>query len=98
MAAAAAAKVEEPAQLSVQKMELQSEDEDGDRAGGQGDIQPVGHDYVEEVGREGFPSPVIYCILYLEALQMEIIYGKFSSEMSSGLCWRETQKYSLISL
>uniref|UniRef100_A0A3Q0RIF2 Zinc finger RNA binding protein 2 n=1 Tax=Amphilophus citrinellus TaxID=61819 RepID=A0A3Q0RIF2_AMPCI len=44
-----AAKVEEPAQLSVQKMELQSEDEDGDRAGGQGDIQPVGHDYVEEV-------------------------------------------------
>uniref|UniRef100_A0AAQ5XG47 Zinc finger RNA-binding protein n=1 Tax=Amphiprion ocellaris TaxID=80972 RepID=A0AAQ5XG47_AMPOC len=35
--------------LSVQKMEPQSEDEDGDRAGGQGDIQPVGHDYVEEV-------------------------------------------------
>ncbi|XP_054874794.1 zinc finger RNA-binding protein isoform X6 [Amphiprion ocellaris] len=48
-AAAAAAKQEEPAQLSVQKMEPQSEDEDGDRAGGQGDIQPVGHDYVEEV-------------------------------------------------
>uniref|UniRef100_A0A3P8RS88 Zinc finger RNA-binding protein n=1 Tax=Amphiprion percula TaxID=161767 RepID=A0A3P8RS88_AMPPE len=47
--AAAAAKQEEPAQLSVQKMEPQSEDEDGDRAGGQGDIQPVGHDYVEEV-------------------------------------------------
>lgn len=46
----AAAKVEEPAQPSVQKMEPQSEDEDGDRAGGQGDIQPVGHDYVEEVG------------------------------------------------
>ncbi|XP_031599280.1 zinc finger RNA-binding protein isoform X4 [Oreochromis aureus] len=44
-----AAKVEEPAQPSVQKMEPQSEDEDGDRAGGQGDIQPVGHDYVEEV-------------------------------------------------
>lgn len=47
-----AAKVEEPAQPSVQKMEPQSEDEDGDRAGGQGDIQPVGHDYVEEVGRK----------------------------------------------
>ncbi|XP_051803202.1 zinc finger RNA-binding protein isoform X5 [Acanthochromis polyacanthus] len=45
---AAAAKQEEPVQLSVQKMEPQSEDEDGDRAGGQGDIQPVGHDYVEE--------------------------------------------------
>uniref|UniRef100_A0A7N6AU29 Zinc finger RNA-binding protein n=1 Tax=Anabas testudineus TaxID=64144 RepID=A0A7N6AU29_ANATE len=27
-------------------------DEDGDRAGGQGDIQPVGHDYVEEVRNE----------------------------------------------
>uniref|UniRef100_A0A3Q4HPZ2 Zinc finger RNA binding protein 2 n=1 Tax=Neolamprologus brichardi TaxID=32507 RepID=A0A3Q4HPZ2_NEOBR len=45
----AAAKVEEHAQPSVQKMDPQSEDEDGDRAGGQGDIQPVGHDYVEEV-------------------------------------------------
>lgn len=44
-----AAKVEEPMQQSLQKMEPQSEDEDGDRAGGQGDIQPVGHDYVEEV-------------------------------------------------
>ncbi|KAK1896977.1 Zinc finger RNA-binding protein [Dissostichus eleginoides] len=40
-------KVEEP--VSAQKMEPQSDDEDGDRAGGQGDIQPVGHDYVEEV-------------------------------------------------
>ncbi|XP_029938934.1 zinc finger RNA-binding protein isoform X3 [Salarias fasciatus] len=45
----AAAKVEEPVQPLVQRMEPQSEDEDGDRAGGQGDIQPVGHDYVEEV-------------------------------------------------
>ncbi|XP_042273804.1 zinc finger RNA-binding protein isoform X2 [Thunnus albacares] len=44
-----AAKVEEPMQQSVQKMESQSDDEDNDRAGGQGDIQPVGHDYVEEV-------------------------------------------------
>lgn len=35
---------------SVQKTEPQSDDEDGDKAGGQGDIQPVGHDYVEEVG------------------------------------------------
>ncbi|TMS19976.1 Zinc finger RNA-binding protein [Larimichthys crocea] len=44
-----AAKVEEPMQQSAQKMEPLSDDEDGDRAGGQGDIQPVGHDYVEEV-------------------------------------------------
>ncbi len=26
-----------------------SDDEDGDGTGAQGDIQPVGHDYVEEV-------------------------------------------------
>ncbi|XP_028260332.1 zinc finger RNA-binding protein isoform X3 [Parambassis ranga] len=48
-AVVAAAKVEEPVQPSVQKMEPQSEDEDSDRPGCQGDIQPVGHDYVEEV-------------------------------------------------
>lgn len=47
-----AAKVEEPMQQSAQKMESQSDDEDCDRAGGQGDIQPVGHDYVEEVSRK----------------------------------------------
>lgn len=52
MVVVAAAKVEEPMQQSAQKMEPQSDDEDGDRAGGQGDIQPVGHDYVEEVSRE----------------------------------------------
>ncbi len=46
-----AAKVEEPTQQSVQKVQPLSDDEDGDRAGGQGDIQPVGHDYVEEVTR-----------------------------------------------
>lgn len=44
----AAPRVEEPMQQPLQKMDPQSEDED-DRAGGQGDIQPVGHDYVEEV-------------------------------------------------
>ncbi|KAF7667819.1 hypothetical protein LDENG_00043020 [Lucifuga dentata] len=44
-----AAKVEESMQQSIQKMDPQSDDEDDDRAGGQGDIQPVGHDYVEEV-------------------------------------------------
>lgn len=44
-----AAKVEELMHQSLQKMEPHSEDEDGDKAGGQGDIQPVGHDYVEEV-------------------------------------------------
>lgn len=47
-----AAKVEEPMQQSAQKMEPLSDDEDGDRAGGQGDIQPVGHDYVEEVSKQ----------------------------------------------
>nr|XP_057928558.1 zinc finger RNA-binding protein [Doryrhamphus excisus] len=49
-ALAMAVKVEEPVQPPpVVKAEPQSEDEDGDKAGGQGDIQPVGHDYVEEV-------------------------------------------------
>ncbi|KAK7136599.1 hypothetical protein R3I93_016822 [Phoxinus phoxinus] len=33
----------------VVKTDPSSEDEDGDGAGAQGDIQPVGHDYVEEV-------------------------------------------------
>ncbi|MEQ2247586.1 hypothetical protein ILYODFUR_010857 [Ilyodon furcidens] len=46
---AVAVKVEEPVQLPVQKMEPQTEDE---RGGGQGDVQPVGHDYVEEVRNE----------------------------------------------
>ncbi|XP_040040093.2 zinc finger RNA-binding protein isoform X2 [Gasterosteus aculeatus] len=46
---AAAPKAEEPIQHPVQRMDPQSDDEDCDRAGGQGDIQPVGHDYVEEV-------------------------------------------------
>ncbi|KAM4548618.1 zinc finger RNA-binding protein isoform 1-T1 [Odontesthes bonariensis] len=41
------AKVEEPVQPSVQKVDPQSDDERSDKA--QGDIQPVGHDYVEEV-------------------------------------------------
>ncbi|KAM6921464.1 LOW QUALITY PROTEIN: zinc finger RNA-binding protein [Xenentodon cancila] len=47
--AVASAKVDDPVHSSVQKMEPQSEDERGDRAGGHGDVQPVGHDYVEEV-------------------------------------------------
>ncbi|KAK5623882.1 hypothetical protein CRENBAI_001496, partial [Crenichthys baileyi] len=47
--AAVAVKVEESVQLPVQKMEPQTEDE---RGGGQGDVQPVGHDYVEEVRNE----------------------------------------------
>ncbi|XP_037530582.1 zinc finger RNA-binding protein [Nematolebias whitei] len=46
-AAPVTAKVLEPVQPSVQKMEPLSEDERG-----QGDIQPVGHDYVEEVRNE----------------------------------------------
>ncbi|KAM6938202.1 zinc finger RNA-binding protein isoform 4-T4 [Lycodopsis pacificus] len=45
-AAVVVAKAEEPMQ---QRMDPESDDEDCDRAGGQGDIQPVGHDYVEEV-------------------------------------------------
>ncbi|KAF7202950.1 zinc finger RNA-binding protein isoform X1 [Nothobranchius furzeri] len=44
-----AAKVVEPVQPLVQKMEPQSDD---DRAGGQADVQPVGHDYVEEIRNE----------------------------------------------
>ncbi len=48
----ATAKVEEPIHHSAQKVQPLSDDEDGDRAGGQGDIQPVGHDYVEEVNRK----------------------------------------------
>lgn len=31
------------------KTDTLSDDEDGDGTGAQGDIQPVGHDYVEEV-------------------------------------------------
>ncbi|XP_015255346.1 PREDICTED: zinc finger RNA-binding protein-like isoform X5 [Cyprinodon variegatus] len=42
-------KVEEPVQHKIPKMEPKTED---DRAGGQGDVQPVGHDYVEEVRNE----------------------------------------------
>ncbi|XP_056132014.1 zinc finger RNA-binding protein isoform X1 [Lampris incognitus] len=52
-AVATTAKADEPKQqtMTMHKMEPQNEneDEDGDRAGGQGDVQPVGHDYVEEV-------------------------------------------------
>ncbi|XP_068176370.1 zinc finger RNA-binding protein isoform X2 [Antennarius striatus] len=47
--AMAAAKVEEPTPQAAKKTEPVSDNEDSDRAGGQGDIQPVGHDYVEEV-------------------------------------------------
>lgn len=48
-----ASKVEVPVQQSTaQKMEPLSDSDDGDKAGSQGDIQPVGHDYVEEVRNE----------------------------------------------
>lgn len=47
-----ASKVEVPVQQSAQKMEPLSDSDDGDKAGSQGDIQPVGHDYVEEVRNE----------------------------------------------
>ncbi|XP_073700642.1 zinc finger RNA-binding protein-like [Garra rufa] len=39
----------EEAKPSVLKTDALSDDEDGDGTGAQGDIQPVGHDYVEEV-------------------------------------------------
>uniref|UniRef100_A0A671PZV5 Zinc finger RNA binding protein 2 n=1 Tax=Sinocyclocheilus anshuiensis TaxID=1608454 RepID=A0A671PZV5_9TELE len=39
----------EEAKPSVVKTDALSDDEDGDGTGAQGDIQPVGHDYVEEV-------------------------------------------------
>lgn len=42
------AKLEEAKQPPVRSDE-HSDDDEGDRVGGQGDIQPVGHDYVEEV-------------------------------------------------
>ncbi|XP_036376576.1 zinc finger RNA-binding protein isoform X4 [Megalops cyprinoides] len=44
-------KVEEVKQ-TVTKSDPQSDDEDGDGNGSQGDVQPVGHDYVEEVRNE----------------------------------------------
>ncbi|KAM9478518.1 zinc finger RNA-binding protein-like isoform 1-T1 [Salvelinus alpinus] len=44
------AKVDEDKQLATaSKSETTSDDEDGEGVGGQGDVQPVGHDYVEEV-------------------------------------------------
>lgn len=57
---AAPAKVEQSIQQSIQKMDPQSDDEDSDRAGGQGDIQPVGHDYVEEVSEKCVE--IMYCM------------------------------------
>ena len=41
------AKLEEVKQTPVKSDE--HSDDDGDSVGGQGDVQPVGHDYVEEV-------------------------------------------------
>ncbi|XP_041912452.1 zinc finger RNA-binding protein isoform X1 [Alosa sapidissima] len=47
------AKLEEAKQTPVKSDEhLNSDDDEGDSVGGQGDIQPVGHDYVEEVHNE----------------------------------------------
>ncbi|XP_028977462.2 zinc finger RNA-binding protein isoform X1 [Esox lucius] len=45
-----AAKLDDAKQLATaSKSETTSDDEDGEGAGGQRDVQPVGHDYVEEV-------------------------------------------------
>lgn len=52
-------------QHSAQKIEPLSDNEDSDRSGGQGDIQPVGHDYVEEVSNE--PEEHVYYYLVLTA-------------------------------
>ena len=51
-AAAAAPKAEEPKPkaAAARPKDPLSEDDDSDRAGGQSDVQPVGPDYVEEVG------------------------------------------------
>lgn len=57
---AVASKVEVPVQQSAQKMEPLSDSDDGDKAGGQGDIQPVGHDYVEEVRTECAGEKSVY--------------------------------------
>lgn len=52
VAAAVVSKVEVLSQQSAQKVEPLSDNEDSDVSGNQGDIQPVGHDYVEEVGHK----------------------------------------------
>lgn len=50
-AAAVVSKAEVLPQQSAQKVDL-SDNEDSDVSANQGDIQPVGHDYVEEVGKK----------------------------------------------
>lgn len=52
-AAPAASKVEVLMQQPSQKVDSLSDNEDSDVSGSQGDIQPVGHDYVEEVWYNG---------------------------------------------
>lgn len=49
---AAVSKVEVLMQQPAQKVDSLSDNEDSDVSGSQGDIQPVGHDYVEEVGNK----------------------------------------------
>lgn len=51
-AAAVVSKAEVLPQQSAQKMDPLSDNEDSDVSANQGDIQPVGHDYVEEVGKK----------------------------------------------
>lgn len=54
-AAAAAAAVVSKVEVLMQpaqKVDSLSDNEDSDVSGSQGDIQPVGHDYVEEVGNK----------------------------------------------
>ncbi|KAK2907873.1 zinc finger RNA-binding protein isoform X1 [Channa argus] len=62
-ASVVAVKIEEPMKQTLQKIEPPSDDEDGDRARGQSDIQPVGHDYVEEVRNEDHKVIRFHCKL-----------------------------------
>lgn len=49
---------------TASKSETTSDDEDGDGVGRQGDVQPVGHDYVEEVGVH------LFLIYFIDSLTM----------------------------
>ncbi|XP_067085616.1 zinc finger RNA-binding protein [Osmerus mordax] len=58
-----AARVEETKPPARQKAEPLSDEEDGEGAGGPGDVQPVGHDYVEEVRNDDGKVVRFHCKL-----------------------------------
>lgn len=74
-------KAEEPILQSVE-----SEDEDSDRGGGQGDIQPVGHNYVEEVSNRSHTKYDALTFLIFttltEALTLNVIIFRFVMMMA----------------